>query len=327
MNVRRWIARRETKWQRLEVLLQRVEKKGIKVLKASEIRELASLYRSVSADLARAQTQQVGETLVKDLQRLTSRGYAQIYQGAPRHEWSNIWQFYRWEFPAIVRQTWAYTTVATGIFLLSGLVAWWFAWQDPTFLSLVVPESLIEQVRDRNQLWMGSIIGVEPLASSQIAINNIQVSLAAVGGGITAGIYTIWIMGINGLHIGAIAALVGQNNLAYPFWAFVFPHGSLELPAIFLSGGAGLLIARALLFPGCYRRADALKFYGMKAAKLLFGIVPILLIAGTIEGFFSPNPIVPDILKYSVGLILLLALFFYCSDRFPFKTKTESNQT
>jgi uncharacterized membrane protein SpoIIM required for sporulation len=134
-------------------------------------------------------------------------------------------------------------------------------------------------------------------------------------------------MGINGLHIGAIATLVGQNNLAYPFWAFVFPHGSLELPAIFLSGGAGLLIARALLFPGRYRRTDALKLYGMKAAKLLFGIVPILLIAGTIEGFFSPNPIVPDILKYSVGIVLLLALVVYCSDRGQFKTNTKSQQT
>lgn len=327
MNIRRWIARREGKWQRLEALLQQVEKKGIKALKASEIRELTGLYRSVSADLARAQTQQVGETLVKDLQRLTSRGYTQIYQGSQHQGWGYIWQFYRWEFPALVRQTWGYTAVATGIFLLSALVAWWFAWQDPRFLSLIVPESLIEQVRDRQQLWMGSIIGVEPLASSQIAINNIQVSLAAVGGGITAGIYTIWIMGINGLHIGAIATLVGQNNLAYPFWAFVFPHGSLELPAIFLAGGAGLLIARALLFPGCYRRTDALKLYGMKAAKLLFGIVPILLIAGTIEGFFSPNPIVPDILKYSIGIVLLLALVVYCSDRGQFKTNTKSQQT
>ncbi len=315
MNIRRWIARRETKWQCLEALLQRVDKRGLKSLQASEIRELASLYRSVSADLARARTQNVGETLVLDLQRLASRSYAQIYRGSRRQEWGKAWEFYRWEFPAIARETWGYTAIATAIFLLSVLIAWWFAWQDPTFMSLLVPDRLIEQVRDRQELWMGSIVGVEPLASSQIAVNNLQVSFAVVAGGITAGIYTVWILAINGLHIGAIATLVGQNNLAYPFWAFVFPHGALELPAIFLAGGAGLLIARAIVFPGRYRRTDALKFYGTKAAKLVFGIVPILLIAGAIEGFFSPNPYIADALKYGVGIALFFGFMSYCSNR------------
>ncbi len=282
-------------------------------MQASEIRELASLYRSVSADLARARTNQVGNTLVQDLQRLTSRSYSQIYQGSRRQEWQGVVEFCRWGFPALVQQTFGYIAVATGIFLLGALIAWWFAWQDPMFMSLMVPESLIEQVRDRHELWMGSIVGVEPLASSQIMTNNLNVSFAAVAGGITAGLYTVFILALNGLSIGAIATLVGQNNLAYPFWAFVFPHGSLELPAIFFAGGAGLLIARAILFPGKYRRVDALKFYGSQAAQLVFGIVPMLILAGTIEGFFSPSPIVPAPLKYFAGIGIFTLLVMYCS--------------
>ncbi|MGB7442744.1 MAG: stage II sporulation protein M [Coleofasciculaceae cyanobacterium] len=313
MNIQRWIARREAKWKRLDSLLQQVEKKGLKSLQATQIREMASLYRSVSADLARARTNQVGNILVQDLQRLTSRGYNQIYQGSRRQEWQAVVDFCRWGFPEVVQRTWVYTALATGIFLVAGLIAWWFAWQDPAFVSLVAPASLIEKVRDKGELWMGSIVGVEPLASSNIMINNIQVSFAAVAGGITAGAYTIFLMAFNGIHIGAIATLVGQNNLAYPFWAFVFPHGSLELPAIFLSGGAGLLIGRAILFPGKYRRVDALKFYGSLAAQLMFGIVPMLIIAGIIEGFFSPSPLIPDALKYLAGIVIFTVLVMYCS--------------
>ncbi|NES67329.1 MAG: hypothetical protein F6K24_19845, partial [Okeania sp. SIO2D1] len=93
---------------------------------------------------------------------------------------------------------------------------------------------------------------------------------------------------------------------------FVFPHGALELPAIFLAGGAGLLIARAILFPGKYGRVDALKFYGFQAAQLVFGVVVLLVIAGIIEGFFSPSPLVPDIFKYIVGMGLFLFLYIYC---------------
>jgi uncharacterized membrane protein SpoIIM required for sporulation len=199
------------------------------------------------------------------------------------------------------------------MFILGGLIAWWYAWQDPSFMSLVVPERLISLVRDKHELWMGSIVGVEPLASSNIMMNNISVSFGAVAGGITAGLYTIYLLVFNGLLIGAIGALVAQNNLAYPFWAFVFPHGALELPAIFFAGGSGLLLARAILFPGKYRRRDALKFYGSLAVQLVFGIVPMLIVAGLIEGFLSPNPIVPDPIKYLVGMGLFVVLVRYCS--------------
>ncbi|MDP8963989.1 MAG: stage II sporulation protein M [Cyanobacteriota bacterium] len=324
MNIQRWIARREPNWKRLDALLKQVEKKGLKSLRSPEIREMASLYRSVSADLARARTNQVGNTLVQDLQRLTSRSYSQIYQGSRRQEWQGVVEFCRWGFPATVQETFGYIAVATAIFLVGALIAWWFAWSSPVFMSLVVPEGLIEKVRDRHELWMGSIVGIEPLASSGIMINNLKVSFAAVAGGITAGIYTVFILAFNGLHIGAIATLVGQNNLAYPFWAFVFPHGSLELPAIFFAGGAGLLIARAILFPGKYRRIDALKFYGYKAAQLVFGIVPMLIIAGTIEGFFSPSPVIPDPLKYLAGIGLFTLLVIYCS-RKQFEQKSTNS--
>ncbi len=317
MNIQRWIARRETDWKRLDGLLGQVEKKGIKSLKAEEIATLASLYRSVAADFARARTQQAGNLITQNLQSLTTRGYNQIYQGSRRQEWQAVKEFYR-TVPLLIQQTSGYIALATGIFLFGAAIAWWYAWQDPAFLPLIVPQELITKVRDKHELWMGSIVGIEPLASSGITINNISVSFAAISGGMTAGLYTAYIMGYNGLSIGAIAALVGQNNLAYPFWAFVFPHGALELPAIFFAGGAGLLIARAILFPGKYRRLDALRFYGSKAVQLVFAIVPMLVIAGTIEGFFSPNPHVNDAIKYLVGITIFTLLVLYCSQKREF---------
>ena len=312
MNVRRWIARREPNWKRLDGLLQQAEKQGIKTLSASQIKDLASLYRSVSADLARARTNKIGNILTQDLQKLTTRAYNQIYQGSQRQEWQQVKEFYLWGFPKIVRDTWAYIAIATGIFFLAGIIAWWYAWRDPIFVNITVPPHIIKIVEEDGELWMGSIVGIEPLASSSITINNLKVCFGAIAGGVTAGLYTLFIMAFNGLHIGAIATLVGKNGLAYPFWAFVFPHGSLELPAIFLSGGAGLLIGKAIVFPGQYTRIEAIKRNSNKAAQLLFGIIPMLLIAGAIEGFFSPSPIVPSLLKYFTGTTLFCLLVLYC---------------
>ena len=315
MNVQRWIARREPNWKRLDKLLQLAESKGIKHLSAPEIKDLASLYRSVSADLARARTNKVGQILTQDLQKLTSRGYNQIYQGSKRQEWQQVKEFYLWGFPKIVQSTWQYTAIATAIFLIVGIIAWWYGWRDPTFITLTVPDYLITKVQEEGELWMGSIVGTEPLASSNITINNLSVCFGAIAGGITAGLYTIFIMAYNGLSIGAVATLVGKNGLAYPFWAFVFPHGALELPAIFLSGGAGLLIGKGLIFPGQYSRLNALKRNSNQAARLLFGVIPMLVIAGTIEGFFSPNPAVPSPIKYLAGTGLFLLLIVYCGRR------------
>ena len=313
MNTKRWIARKETNWKTLDRLLQKSEKKGLKSLSATEIKQLASLYRSVSADFAKAKTNKLGNTLIQDLQDLTARGYTQVYQGSRRQEWQRVKEFYGWGFPEVVRDTAIYTAIATAIFLLLFLIGWWYVWRDPVFLDLAVPSELIEKVRDKGELWMGSIVGNEPLASSGIMTNNLGVAFKAVSGGATAGIFTIYIMAFNGLHIGTIGALVTQNNLGYPFWAFVCPHGSLELPAIFLAGGAGLLIGKAMVFPGKYRRLDALKINGTKAAQLVFGIVPMLIIAGIIEGFFSPSPLIPDAIKYLTGFIIFGFLILYLS--------------
>jgi uncharacterized membrane protein SpoIIM required for sporulation len=317
MNIQRWIALQEPQWQQLDTLLKQAETRGLKSLRAKEIQQLASLYRSVSADLARARTQQMENALIQDLQMLTSRGYAQVYQGSRRQEGKAIINFYLWELPATIQKSWVYIALAFAIFLLAALIAWWFAWQDPTFMSSVVPEKLISQVRDKHELWMGNILGYEPLASSGIMINNMAVSFKAVAGGITGGLFTGYLLFFNGILIGAIASLVSQYDLAYPFWAFVFPHGSLELPAIFFAGGAGLLIAKGLLFPGKYRRQDALRIYGYEAAQLVFGIVPMLVIAGAIEGFFSPNPVIPEAFKYLTGTILFVLLVQYCCRHAP----------
>ncbi len=311
MNLKRWIARRESSWRRLEDLLAHVDRSGLRHLNSEQVKELASLYRSVTADLARARTHQVGDSLIQSLQTLTSRAYGHIYQGDRHQNWRQLYRFYQQDLPNIVQETWGYTALATGIFSLGALISWWYAWKDPSFLERVVPYDLISLVRDEGKLWMGSILGEEPLASSNIMINNLSVAFRVVGGGVSLGLISTYILFLNGVLIGAIACLVSQNHLAIPFWAFVMPHGVLELPAIFLAGGAGLLLARAILFPGSYHRRDALRHYGQKAAQLLYGIIPLLIIAGTIEGFFSPSPLIPDPLKYGVGFGLLGLLIRY----------------
>jgi uncharacterized membrane protein SpoIIM required for sporulation len=98
--------------------------------------------------------------------------------------------------------------------------------------------------------------------------------------------------------------------MALQLWSFVAPHGVLELPAIFIAGGAGLEIARGLLFPGMLPRKASLSRAGSRAAKLLLGTIPLLIVAGLIEGFFSPSN-APVLLKFFLASLLFSALVVY----------------
>jgi uncharacterized membrane protein SpoIIM required for sporulation len=98
--------------------------------------------------------------------------------------------------------------------------------------------------------------------------------------------------------------------MSVDLWSFVAPHGSLELPSIVLAGGAGLRLAHGVLFPGLYRRRDSIALAGVEATRLVSGVIPLLVIAGTLEGFFSPSKAsVP--LKFTVGGLLFTLLLVW----------------
>src|SRR5258708_19909641 len=117
-------------------------------------------------------------------------------------------------------------------------------------------------------------------------------------------------MVFNGLVIGGIGGAWHQAGMSRELWSFVMPHGTLELPAIFLAGGGGLLIARGLIFPGLLKRRDAIQLYGGQAVRLALGTIPLLVVAGLIEGFLSPSAL-PVAAKFGLGAVNALLLVWY----------------
>jgi uncharacterized membrane protein SpoIIM required for sporulation len=146
--------------------------------------------------------------------------------------------------------------------------------------------------------------------SSYIMTNNIKVSFLAFAGGILLGLLTLFMLFNNGLMIGVAALAVARHGTALGFWGFVAPHGVIELPAIFIAGGGGLMLGYALVNPGEYSRRTALGLAGRDAVQLVFGVVAMLVIAGIIEAFFSPTVILPA-LKLVVAAVTFAAEITY----------------
>lgn len=242
------------------------------------------------------------------LNQLLGRCHNLIYLGQ-KPEVGGIVRFYRDTYPQVFRDTMPQIAVAVAVFVFGMIVAWLVTLRDPSFANRLLGPQMMETIEQR-KMWTDSIVTVKPLASSGIMTNNLSVSFAAFAMGITGGIGTIWMMLMNGLLMGVIGASTWKAGMAVQFWSFVAPHGVLELPAIFIAGGAGLEIARGLLFPGTLPRKLSLARAGGRASKLLLGVIPLLVVAGLVEGFFSPSG-APYPVKFLLAAVLFAALLAY----------------
>lgn len=304
----RWLEKRKTYWARLEQLVDRSNKGGISALDHRELQELGLLYRQTASDLATVREDVTSHQLSFYLNQLLGRAHNLIYMGH-KQKISGLVRFFAQTFPQVFRQTFRQTLLASLIFFATGIAAWAVTIHDPAFAHRMLGPKMMETIEKR-EMWTQSIVTIKPLAASGIMTNNLAVSFATFALGITAGIGTIRMMVINGMLIGVIGAATWQAGMAMQLWSFVAPHGVLELPAIFIAGGAGLEVARGMLFPGLLPRRESLARAGGRAARLVIGIVPILIIAGIIEGFVSPSGIATP-LKFLLAAVLFTGLATY----------------
>jgi uncharacterized membrane protein SpoIIM required for sporulation len=304
----RWLEKRKTYWARLELLVNRSNKGGISALDHRELQELGLLYRQTASDLATVREDVTSNRLAFYLNQLLGRAHNLIYMGH-KQKISGLVRFYTQTFPQVFRETFRQTLLAFLIFTVTGVASWAVTIHDPTFAHRLLGPRMMDTI-EKKEMWTQSIVTIKPLAASTIMTNNLSVSFSTFALGITAGTGTVWMMVVNGMLIGVIGAATWQAGMALQLWSFVAPHGVLELPAIFISGGAGLEIARGMLFPGLLPRRDSLARAGGRAARLVLGIVPILVIAGIIEGFVSPSGIAKP-LKFLLAAVLFVALTTY----------------
>jgi len=310
MDLERFIQERDVDWKRLDALLQRASR-SLASLGKDDLRDLGALYRQTASDLARVQAAAADADLAEYLTGLVVRGHGAIYRHEPAHL-RHVWTFLSRGFPQLVRQEWRPILLAVLLLLIPGVWCYILARLDPAFLEAVTPPGLRQRL-DQGELWVYRINPIKPVASSAIMTNNIAVTFTFFALGMTFGVGTGMGLVSNGIHLGTIAAVVAETRMAPEFWAFLAPHGALELPAILIGGGAGLILGAALLFPGDLRRRDALALRGRVAVQLVVGCVPILVVAGIIEAFLSPAPprVMPLGLKFITGAALFILLLAY----------------
>jgi len=91
----------------------------------------------------------------------------------------------------------------------------------------------------------------------------------------------------------------------------IWIHGVLEISAIVIAGGAGIVLGNSLLFPKTYTRLISLKQGAKDGMKLVLGLVPIFIAAAFLESFVTRHSEMPMWLSASILAASLAFIIWY----------------
>lgn len=271
-------------WKELESLSNLVNKKGIKSLSSKDVKRFLHLFRQSSHHLAYARTHYPKSSVVEYLNSLVGRCHNHIYavKKVPSRE---FFKYISYGFPKLLKEYRWFIITSFSFFAFGLLLSLLLVLYNSDNAGLFLPANIVENIKVGKS---GGGTWNYPLMSSYIMYNNISVSLKAFVFGITLGLGTIYVLFINGTVLGALTGIVYLYGNPVNYWSLILPHGFIELTAIFISGAAGLIIAKSILLPGEFTRGHSLIDGAKKAVSLIMGIIVMLVIAGIIEGFFTP---------------------------------------
>ena len=301
-----FVRRRSPSWQALEALLDEPR---------PDPDALADAYVRLGDDLAYAKTFYAGSATAAFLNDLSATAHARIYRNR-REERGRLVRFWTHEVPLAVWESRRALVASLALFLGAVFVGVVSSAGDEGFVRLILGDGYVNMSR-------ANVAAGDPMAVYKemreldmvlgIAFNNVRVSFMAFAGVLpiakvpAASVGTGWILVSNGVMVGAFAHLFAAEGVMGEWFRVVFIHGTLELAAIVIAGGAGLTMWNGVLVPGTYPRLVALRRGASRGLKIVVGLVPVFVAAALLEGVVTRRTEMP--LWASLAVILGSAAF------------------
>lgn len=276
--------------------------------------EISEMYLDLSSDLAFAQSHYPNAEITSYLNDLTLKLHNVVYN--EKHEnWRRIITFWTREVPEIIWRERRSLLISLIVFLVSVAIGAFSSMHDDNFVRLIMGDEYVDMTIENINKGKPMDVYANDLETASFAgimFNNVRVSFLAFAFGIFTSLAVGYFLFSNGVMIGSFFAFLYSQGVFAQSWPTVMLHGTLELSAIVIAGGAGIAFGNGWLFPGSYSRLTSLKLSAKRGLKIIIGTVPVFVLAAFIEGFFSRHFEWPLTLKYLIiGVSALFVIFYY----------------
>ena len=314
---------RSADWDRLEKLLDRVERGRAGSLSDEDLFELPVLYRSTLSSLSVARETSLDADLVGYLESLSTRAYFLLY-GVHSPLWARLIAFLAHELPAAVRGLWRETLVSLLVTSVGVLAAYAMVRSDPSWYFAFVSSELAggrdpsSTAQALNETLHGSSGENLSFFATYLFVHNSSVALFAFALGFAFAVPTVLALLQNGCMLGAMFAVFESKGLGLDFAAWLSIHGTTELFAIILAGAAGMRIGMATAFPGRMTRLASAVKAGRSAGFVMLGVVVMLVAAGLLEGI--GRQVVDNTLSRALiggAMLVFWLVYFYLKPATP----------
>ncbi|MBD1365593.1 stage II sporulation protein M [Mucilaginibacter sp. ZT4R22] len=271
--------------------------------------ELADSFIQITDDLAYAKTFYPKSKTTAYLNGLAGRFHQSIYKNKSE-KGNRFITFWKYELPLLFYKHRKPLLYAFSFFMVFCLIGWLSAMYDENFVRLIMGDRYVDETNAN--IARGEPFGVynsesEFLMFVGIAANNIYVSLVTFVSGIIFSVGSLYHLFRNGIMLGAFQYYFFSKGLGLQSVLVIWIHGTLEISAIVIAGGAGLVMGNSFLFPKTYTRMESLKKGAADGMKIAIGLVPIFLTAAFFEGFVTRHTHMP--IWLSVGILGSSLLF------------------
>ncbi|GGE94410.1 stage II sporulation protein M [Hymenobacter cavernae] len=264
--------------------------------------ELAARFIELTDDLSFARTFYPESPTTQYLNDLTGKLHQAIYKNK-KERTGRFGRFWRHELPLLVARSHRQLAWALVFFLLATGIGALSAAYDDTFVRVVLGDQYVNQTL--HNIERGDPMAVYKSAGEStmflyITSNNIYVALRTFAMGVLLSFGTAYSLFTNGLMLGSFQYFFVAKGLGIQSALTIWIHGTLEISAIVLAGGAGFVMGNSILFPGTFSRTESFRRGARDGLKLAIGLVPIFVVAGFLESFVTRHTEMP------LGLSLLI---------------------
>ncbi len=275
--------------------------------------ELADLFTQVLDDLSYAKTFYPKSNTTVYLQGLAAKAHLLIYKNK-KEDRGRVLNFWKEELPQIIYSARKELFVSFLVFIVAIAIGALSAKYDSGFVRTILGDAYVnktlENIRNDDPMAVYKSMQEWDMFLA-ITVNNIRVSCLAYLFGLLLSFGTGYILFANGVMLGSFQYMFYEQGVLWESMLTVYIHGTLELSAIVIAGGAGFLMGNGFLFPGTYSRMESFIRGARNGAKIIIGLIPIFIVAGFLEGFVTRHTDMPLALSLLIILGSLAVIIWY----------------